>query len=806
MPMFDYQNPSLSPQQRAEDLLGRMTIEEKIDQLGCHFFQGWGMPDLEKDMPEPRGTLGAMALSHDAKELAETLKKVQEYVIGKSRFGIPALMHVEAVTGGLFVEATSFPSPITQASTWDPALIREMTDCIRQQLLAVGYRHVLSSVFDIGRDPRWGRLTETYGEDETLSAAMASAYVAGMQGKDPREGVAACGKHFVGHGVTEGGLNMNQNNITERELREVHCKPFQAAITEANLRTIMNSYCNINREPVIGSKRILTDLLRDEMGFKGVLVSDYVSIDRLINPYQICDNYLDAGMLALKAGLDVEYPEPNGLSHKLVEAVNDGRLDPALIDRSARRLLELKFELGLFENPFPQIEKLGEVFHSKTSEEVDRRVAREGITLLRNENEILPLPKTAKRIAVIGPHADRVRSLFGSYSYAGGIDTQEDSKNNAGMEAWKQIEGAAQGEGWFQRYPGEIRETPIYVENMIRDAYPKTKTLFEAVRDYLPDAKVTTAMGINYTGNRMAGYQEALNCAAQADIVILTLGGQNGWGAISTNGEGLDNANIGLPGMQEQFARDVYALHKKTVVVHIDGKPIANEFVSSHFDGIFECWQLGQYGFEELAKVLFGDYNPAGRLPVTVARNAGVLPCYYGQPRGTGYLGVGRFGVVTNRFGYINEDVHPIYTFGHGLSYTKFEYGKLEIDAERVSADGAVTVTAEIANVGGRDGEEVVQLYVEDKFASMVRPNFTLVGFGRVHIPAGEKRKVSFHVNMSQLAFLDIDMKWKVEGGDMKLMLGASSSDIRLTKDFAIEGDAYVDGRTRGFYSLAETV
>ena len=804
--MFDYQNPSLPAQQRAKDLLGRMTLEEKIDQLGCAFFNGWGMPDLDSLFPEALGTVGAMSLTQNVTELAQILKKTQDHIMGKSRFGIPALIHVEAITGGLFVEATSFPTAIAQASTWDPALIRTMADCIREQLVAVGYRHALSSVFDIGRDPRWGRLTETYGEDETLCAAMASAFVSGLQGEDEKRAVAATGKHFVGHGVCEGGLNMNQNNITERELREVHCKPFQAAISEARLMAVMNSYCNVNREPIISSKRILTDLLRGEMGFDGVLVSDYVSIDRLIDPYQITDNYVDAGVLALKAGLDVEYPAPNGLSRRLTEAIEDGRLDPALIDRSALRVLELKFKLGLFENPYPQMDRIQDAFHDQRSEEVDRRIAREAITLLKNEGNALPLSKDVKKIAVIGPHADRIRSLFGHYTYAAGIDMQEDAKNNESISSKKRIEGSAQGDGWFQRFPGEIRETPIYVEDLIRKAYPEAKTLFEAVRDYLPSAKVTTMMGISYTGNRLAGYEEALDLAADADVVILTLGGQNGWGVVATNGEGIDNANIGLPGLQEQFARDVFAANRNTVVIHIDGKPCASEYVCSHFPAVIEAWQLGQFGFEELVKVLFGDYNPAGRLPVTIARNAGVLPCYYGQPRGTGYISAGRFGVVSNRFGYVNEDVHPIYPFGHGLSYTQFEYRDLSVSAEKVPADGAVVVTAEIANTGARDGEEVVQLYVYDQLSSMIRPEFSLVGFGRVSIPAGETRKVSFNVPMSQLAFLDIDMNWKVEGGAMKFLLGASSADIRLEKPFEIVDDAFVDGKSRGFYTVAEVV
>ncbi len=804
--MMKYQDATLTVEERVEDLLARMSLEQKIDQLSCFFFDGRGCPDMECMVPTGVGTVGAMALTDTAEELADIIEKVQQHIMEKTQWGIPALVHVEAITGGLFVEATSYPTAIAQASTWDPALLKEMTDCVRQQLLAVGYRHALSPVFDISRDPRWGRLTETYGEDETLAAAMGSAFVQGLQGDEPKESVAATAKHFVGHGLTEGGLNMAQNNITERELREVHCKPFQAAITEAGLMSVMNSYCNINREPIIGSKRILTDLLRGELGFDGLLVSDYVSIDRLLNPYQLADNYVDAGIMALEAGLDVEYPAPNGISYRLIDAVKEGKLKEAVIDRSVRRILSLKFRLGLFEHPFPQKEKIGSVFHDQKSEAVNRKMALEAITLLKNRNDVLPLTKEKKKIAVVGPHADRVRSLFGHYTYAAGIDMQEDAKNNC-MDHENMVtgeSGAAQGVGWYQRFPGEIRETPIYVEKLIREAYPQAKTLYQAVREHVPECEVVTAQGISYTGNNLAGYEQALQCAADADIVILTLGGQSGWGVVATNGEGIDNSNIDLPGKQEQFARDIRALGKQTVVVHIDGKPLSNEFVTSHFDGILEAWQLGQFGFECLAEVLFGDVSPAGRLPLTVARGADRLPVYYGAPRGSGYIGAGKFGVVSNRFGYINDTVHPLFYFGHGLSYSSFTYSALKLEQTQIAADGMLEFTVEVENVGKMDADEVVQVYLSDQKASLVRPDLQLIGFKRVHIKKGTKKRIWFRVQMSQLAFLDLDMNWKVEGGRMKLLVGASCIDIRLTTEFNILGDCFVDPKTRTFYAQSE--
>ena len=807
--MDKYLDTSLSPAERAEDLLSKMTMEEKIAQLACYQADKIS-PDYDEIKEYSCGTL-VFVKRDTPQETAEISDKMQKAVIEGNRFGIPAFIDVEAVAGGMFGGATSYPTALSQASTWDPELIQEMADEIREQLIAVGYRKALSSVFDIGRDPRWGRLTETYGEDETLSAAMAVAFVKGLQGDGGNNAVAATGKHFVGHGVTEGGLNMGQNPLGERDLREVHCKPFQAAITEADLMSVMNSYCAWNHEAIIASKKVLTDMLRDDLGFKGVLVSDYLSIEKLMNPYMVADNHLDAGILALKAGLDVENPMPANLNNDLIKAVEDGRLDPALIDRSARRVLELKFRLGLFEHPYAATETIDEVFSNERNEKTCRKIADELITLLKNNNNTLPLDKKVRKIAVVGPHANRVRSLSGHYNYAGWIDMGEDAINNAiaGIP-----ERAAMPDNsipcgamtFYQRFPGDIRDTPAYVEKMIRDAFPKSKTIFEAVRDYLPDTEVVTVQGINFSGNDISDYDLAIDAAADADVVILTLGGQDGWGVTSTNGEGTDNSNIDLPGKQEQFARDIYALGKKTIVVHIDGKPLCNSFVISHFDALIEAWQVGEFGAEELVKILFGEISPSGKLPVTVANGADTLPVYYGLPRGSGWVGAGRFGIMNNKYGYINKDCNPHFYFGHGLSYSKFEYSNLQFAQKEVGPEDDVVFCVDVQNVGDMDSDVVVEAFYSDKLCSMVRPEQQLAGFKRVSLKKGEKKTVKFTMKASQTAFLDIDMKWKVEAGDFEIQIGSSCADIHLKDCFKVTEDAFVEQRTRGFYAKAEVL
>lgn len=804
--MEKYRDASRPINERVEDLLQRMELADKIAQLGCCMLYGekeainWN--EIEEKGP---GSIGIMMDLQNAAEVEACIRRIQDIIANKTKLGIPALVHVEAITGGMFPQAASFPTGLSQASTWNPALVQKMADRIRRQLRAVGFSQALSPVFDICRDPRWGRLTETYGEDETLASAMAVAYVSGLQGQDKTQGVAATGKHFVGHGSTEGALNMAQNLIPSRELREVHCKPFQAAMSEAGLMSVMNSYCSIDREPIVGSKKILTDLLRGEMGFEGLCVSDYTSVDRLLNPFQVAQDHVQAGVMALQAGLDVEYPAMVSYNEKLICEVQNGRLDEQRIDQAVRRVLRAKFELGLFENPYGRPQALEEAFLSPECAEISEALAQQAVTLMKNDGGALPLSKDVKKIAVVGPHADRLRSLFGHYAYAAMLDMLADDVNNAraalrteaqmpdGVEPW----GA---KGYYQRFAGDIRETPQFIEDKLRSIYPQAKTLYEAVRDYLPGAQVTTAQGISYTGSNLAGYDQAINCAADADVVILTLGGQDGFGVVSTNGEGIDNTNIDLPGRQEQFARDIYALHKKTVVVHIDGKPLCNAYVYSHFNAILEAWQQGQCGFLPLVRLLFGEASPSGKLPVSVARGADQLPVYYGMPRGSGYRTAGKFGVINNSYGYINTDIHPLFPFGHGLSYTSFSYQDLRV--EKLDAK-ALTFSLAVENTGECDGAEVVQAYVSDLWSSVVRPEQQLVGFLRVELKKGQKKRVDFTLEFSQLAFLDTEMRWKIEAGEMELQVGASCQDIRQRVRFVIPADEWIDPKARAFFAEA---
>lgn len=800
--MYKYKNPAISVQERVNDLISRMSFEQKIDQITCLVTITEDIPDFKKYIPNGIGNVGAFTVAKNAELIADYSLRLQKFLVEETELGIPALIHCEASAGAQFTEANVFPSAIAQSSSFNTANVLKMADLIREQLYAVGFRQALSPVFDIARDPRWGRITETYGEDPTLTSAMGSAFVKGLQGTDKTRGIAATAKHFVGHGITEGGLNMGRSLISERELEEVHCKPFQAAITDSGLMSVMNSYCSLNGEPVVCSRKILTELLRDHLGFVGFVVSDYISVDRIVDPFCVAENFEQAGIKALNAGLDVEYPRPKGYTYKLREAVENGQIAIETIDSAVRRVLKAKFELGLFENPYPDKNMLKKVLHNKRADELNLQMAKESLILLKNNNHTLPLPKDIKRIAVVGPHADSIRSYFGTFSYPAVLD----------MTASRDEDGQVFEEPGLiiydvmQLHPGDIRESTRRTEKKLRSEFTNSKTLIEAIREYLPHAEINYAQGINYAGSNISGMKYALQVAADADVVIMTIGGKNGWGVTSTVGEGIDSTSIDLPGRQEEFARAIRALNKKTVVVHFDGRPLSNEYVATHFDAILEAWQPGEFGGQAITSVLFGDYNPAGRLPVTAARNVGQIPVYYGLPRGSGYISAGHTGMIRNPNGYINDTAFPLYCFGHGLSYTQFTYHNFSISSKKVKACDVAEIKVDITNVGKLDGDEVVQLYGSDLFASMVRPSKELLGFLRISLAAGETKTVMFTFKISQLAFIDADMKWRVEAGEIKLMVGASSNDIRCEETIEVEDTAFVDPKTRGFYAEARVV
>lgn len=792
-----YKNPECTTEERIEDLLSVMSFDQKIDQLTCLVTITDSIPNFSQYIPNGIGNVGAFTMADNVEMIAEYVDRLQKYQVNDTELGIPALIHCEASAGAQYTEANVFPSAIAQASTFDAGVIGEMFGIIRDQMHDIGFRQALSPVVDISRDPRWGRVSETYGEDPTLTAKFASVITRALQTDDMKNGVAVTAKHFVGHGITEGGLNMGRNLVSDRDLREVHCKPFQCAITEGNLSAVMSSYCSLNGEPVSASRRLLTDILRKEMGFDGIVVSDYVALDRLLEPFHVADTYDEAGVRAINAGLTVEYPRPKAYTYNMKKAVEEGRVSLDTIDNAVRNVLRIKFDLGLFENPYPDLSSLKSRLHRIDTDTLNEKVAEESIILLKNEEHVLPLSRSTKKIAVIGPHADRLRSMFGTFSYPATLDmTMAREDDGQGYEEPGVIVYDIK-----QDFPGQIREPSPKLEKKLHESFPRSRTLYQAIKEYLPDASVKYSKGIDFAGYDLAGVEDALRVAAEADTVILTLGGKNGWGITSTVGEGVDSTSIDLPGRQEEFARQIYDLHKKTIVIHFDGRPLSNEYVASHFQAILEVWQPGEMGGQAVTKILFGDYDPAGRLPVTAARNAGQLPVYYSLPRGSGYVAAGHTGMIRNPNGYINDVAEPLYHFGYGLSYTEFSYSDIETDKEEYTANETVKIRVTVTNTGDYDGDEIVQLYYSDETASMVRPTIELAGFCRVNIIRAASKTIEFSMKILQTAFIGEDDKWVVEKGKLKLMIGAASNDIRLRKEIFITETKEVDCRTRGFYA-----
>jgi beta-glucosidase len=801
-----YLDPALSAEERAEDLLKRMGIEEKMGQIVGYLPQGESLEQFAKDYPQGAGEVsmlftGRLGSRH---EVAKMVRQIQEKIMELSDHHIPAIFHIETLTGALMPDATSFPSGIGQASTWNPQLQRQLADVIRRQARAVGARHAFAPVLDISRDSRFGRQGETYGEDPTLASAMGAAYVSGIQSDgNLQEGLLACAKHFLGYHASQGGIHAASTPIPPRMLREIYAKPFQAAITEANLKSVMNTYSSIDGQAVAASRNLLDKLLREEMGFSGMTVSDYTSISELHTRLKLFETKTDAGERALTAGMDIELPSKDCYNDELMERFKSGALDMEILDRAVRRVLIAKFELGLFENPFPVTrEEIELVYQDPNAKQIGLEAARQSIILLKN-NGVLPLERKKQKIAVIGHHATSTRALFGGYSFATLAENMLGIGNTmAGVDFEKISNPDKEQLGTVRNqytYPGSKVHIELpEVDHLLKRLYPGICNLLEQLRLECPQAEITYSYGYAYAGNDTSMHEEALAAAAEADVVILTLGGKHGWGMSCTTGEGIDSTNINLPESQESFIRKLAELKKETIAVHFDGRPISSDMADQHIDAIIEAWNPGQYGAEAITDVLFGDYNPAGRLPVSIAYNSGQIPIFYNHDNGSSY----HVGTMNEFTSYTDCPREPRYYFGHGLSYTTFAYSNLQIDKDEYDADDRLEVSVDIMNTGDVYGEEVVQLYISDIYASVVRPVQQLAGFVRVPLKPQEKRKIVFTMNLSQFAFLDEDLKWKVEAGKMRVMVGASASDIRAHGEFRIRENRYVDGVTRGFYAL----
>ncbi len=752
----DYHDPSLSPEKRTAALLKQMTLEEKVGQLVCPL--GWPMyerTDTEVTISDAYrqfidnqngGMLWAtfradpwtrktLETGLNPPTAAHLYNEMQHYAVDSTRLGIPIILAEEAPHGHMSIGATVFPTSIGMASTWDTELIEDVGHAIASELRAQGGHIGYGPVIDLAREPRWSRVEETFGEDVYLTSCMAAAMLRGTSLKHNGfdKGIISTLKHFVAYGIPEGGHNGNASFVGQRELYENFLPPFKAAIDEGAL-SVMTSYNAIDGIPTTGNPELLRGVLRDDWGFDGFVVSDLLSIDGLASSHHVAASREDAGIQAMIAGVDVDLGA--GCFSLLADAVREGKISEKLIDEAVRRVLKLKFQLGLFDNPYIDETMPQTVVRSPEHVDLARKVAREGVVLLEN-NGVLPLSKTLK-VAVIGPNADTQYNQLGDYT-------------------------APQDDG--------IVVTPL-----------------KGIQNAVGERNVLYAKGCAIRDVKQTDIASAVRAARAADVAVVVVGGSSardfrteyvdtGAAVVEEDsvsdmeaGEGFDRSTLTLLGDQQRLLEAIRATGKPLVVVYIEGRPLDKRWASENADALLTQWYCGQEGGNALADVLFGDYNPAGRLPVSVPREVGQLPVYYNKKPPLGH-------------DYVETSRDPLYEFGFGRSYTEFEYSDLEITAEGHD----VTVSLTVENVGDRDGDEVVQLYVSDLVASVTRPVKQLRAFKRVGVSAGESVRVTFSLGDDDFALYDRNMNKIVEPGDFVISVGASSKDIRLYDKITLE-------------------
>jgi beta-glucosidase len=777
MTSASYKDATAGIAERVADLLERMTLQEKLAQLGSI----WSHELLDHDVCDPAKVAGRLAngmgqitrvagaTNLGQREAAAVANQLQKFLVEETRLGIPAIVHEECLHGLLARESVCFPQSIGQAATWNPDLVHAMADRLGRELRSAGAHQALAPIFDITRDPRWGRIEETYGEDPYLVALLGCAYTRGLQGSgNLEEHVVATAKHMVGHGLPEGGLNHAPSHIGARELRDCFLFPFEAAVRDAGLRSVMHAYDDVDGMPCVASRALFTDTLRHEWGFDGIVVSDYGGIDEIIGSHAMTRDRSLAAAMALTAGIDVELPTARFYLAPLAEALDSGKVEMSTIDRAVERVLRIKFELGLFERPYVAPEKAALLFDEDRA--LAREIARNSIVLLVNDGT-LPLRRDLKKIAVVGPNANSARNLQGDYAH------------QAHIEAILDISGFGLG-----------ADAPAGLT--VIDELAGKATILDAIRGHAGSAEVVFAPGCGILDGDDAAIAAAVEAARGADVAIVVAGERSGLTDDCTCGEARDRVDIGLPGRQAELVAAVVATGTPVVLVLVAGRPLAIESEAEVCAAVVHAWVPGEEGAEALGDVLFGDFNPGGKLPVTVPRSVGQIPIYYGhKPSG---------GQSHWKGAYVDGSNLPLWPFGYGLSYTRFEVSNLSLDRTSAPMDGVVRAGVDVVNVGDVAGDEVVQLYVRDVEASVSRPVKELRGFKRVSLEPGEKRRVSFELAVEQLAFAGVDGELALEPGRILVMAGTSSEDLPCQTEFSIEGLATKPGRrTRYFTSVS---
>ena len=763
-----YRDPSLPIEQRVADLLAHMTLDEKIAQLGSMWSFELFRSETELDPELLRVRLGsgigqisrvAGATNLDAAGAAAAGNAIQRFLIEETRLGIPAILHEETLHGLLARGAISFQQSIGAAAAFDPELVEAVAGTIRQRMLAIGGRQALAPVLDTTRDPRWGRVEETYGEDPYLASALGVAYVRGMQGDDLANGVVATGKHLVGHGLAEGGLNQAPAHLGPREMRDEQLLPFEAAIHDAGLASVMPAYCDVDGLPCHASRELLTTILRDEWGFDGIVASDYTAVQMLVGEHRLTDDLGTAAAMAIRAGMDSELPTSAGYAAPLVAAIADGRISQALVDQAVERNLRLKFRLGLFDRPYvdlPSVALLDQI--GAQEQALAAELVRESIVLLENDG-VLPLDADgAGRLAVIGPIADSARDLMGDYAHLPHIETLAELRHAAnpfGFPSSDVIQPADELGGW--------------------------PTILGALRERFGAGRIAHARGSGLRDGTDEEIAEAVATAREAAVAIVVLGERSGLTYDATTGESRDRRELGLLGRQEALLEAVVATGTPTVLLVVSGRPLALEWAAAHCAAVVLAWVPGEAGPAAIARVLAGDADPGGRLPITMPRHVGQLPLTY-RHHPTG-------GRSNWKGDYVDGQVAPLWAFGQGRSYTTFSLDRLLVDRSTLDTAGdEVAVSVDVTNTGPRTGDEVVQLYVRDEEASVARPVIELRGFRRVSLEPGECRTVTFRLSTEQFAYVGADYRRVVEPGLVRVLVGRSSVELPLSVDLRLAG------------------
>ncbi|MBX3031962.1 MAG: glycoside hydrolase family 3 C-terminal domain-containing protein [Chloroflexi bacterium] len=748
--------------------MDQMTLDEKVAQLGSvwsfevadgeavagtlaseHLAQGIGQ------ITRPGG-----ATNLEPRGVARLANAIQRYLVEETRLGIPAILHEECLHGLMSRGSTCYPQAIGQAATWDPELIGRMARAIASRLRAVGSSQGLSPILDVARDPRWGRIEETFGEDPYLIAELGSAYITALQEVGPDERpVIATVKHLVGHGLPEGGFNQGPAHIGARELVDDYLYPFEVAVRVSGAASVMHAYDDLDGVPCVASRELLTTILRDQWGFDGIVVADYAGVDQLVHRHELAADLGAAAQLALEAGLDMELPRTAAFGPPLRAAIEDGRVAVDLVDQAVERVLTAKVRLGLFEQPYVD-ERLADA-PDDDERALAAEIGRRSMVLLQNTGDVLPLPSDLRTIAVIGPNAHDARALMGDYAHIAHIETllERDGRNGVGAD-----------------------RSPLHLE--LLDELAGVPTVLDVLRERLPDTEVRYARGTGLQDGTDADIADAVAAARGADIAVVVLGERSGLTPDCTCGEARDRWDLGLLGRQSELLTAVAATGTPVVLVLLAGRPQAIETEAERCAAIVQAWLPGDLGASAIVDVLLGVTSPGGKLPVTIPRHVGQVPLYHGhRPSG---------GRSTWRERYVDGSNLPMWPFGFGLSYSRFRIDDLSVDSSEIGTHDTVTVSVRVTNVGEVAADEVVQLYIRGLDGSVTRPVRQLRGFRRVHLAPGTAQRVTFRLHAELFSFAGLDHRVSVEPGRQRIMVGSSSADIACTSEIRITGSRRV--------------